>query len=252
MIKADLSSDDKSDQKTFGYILTAILFVGPATLVFQLTKSHAIPLWRRLCARKEVIDEEPIERMAETEQDMIETGVSDERTVDTTSGSQDGVFEHGANASTLVRANSGGGGHFELPKTPRSPYAVAGRRYVMADDNDAAISDDDSTETKSVEQDKQQQLHRPSGSGTSSLYRDRLSIDSAVSLDIMPSSTFLSSPSTKKQQSSATICSNKSAAAAAPEPATPGARKCPGVSRSPRSDGNKTKGTAEKGTEGEV
>ena len=227
MIKADLSSDDKSDQKTYGFILIAVLFVGPLTLVFQLTKSYIIHLWKKLCTGKVTTDEEPAEREAETQQNTAETGIIDERAVDKPSGLQGGVRDHGADNSThkapqlcstegFARSYSGGGGHFELPKLRRSPHAaVAGRRYVTADDNDAAISDDGSTETKSVKQEQQQQLHRPSGSGTSSLHRDRLSIDSAVSLDIMPPSTLLSSPSTKKQQSGATRGSNKSEAAAA-------------------------------------
>jgi len=254
MIKADLSSDDKSDQKTYGFVLIAVLFVGPTTLVFHFVKTDVFPTWKRLCADNEAVDEELIEREAETQQDATETGVFDERAADAPSGSQVGIRDHGDNGSTheapllssmddLARAYSGGGGHFELPKLPRSPHAVEGRRYVTADDNDAAISDDDSTETKSVEQEQQQQLHRPGSSGTSSLHRDHLNIGSAVSLDIMPPSALLSPPSTKKQQPGAMRGSDKSAAAA-PGSAAPGMGKSPSMLRRPLSDRNKTKSTA--------
>jgi len=142
MIKADLSSDDKSDQKTYGFVLIAVLFVGPATLVFKLTKSHVIPLWRRLCTSNEAIDEEPTDLEAETQQDTTETEIVDERTVSASSSSQGGVRNGGSNASThesplqsntdiLARSYSGGGGHFELPKLPRPPARTgrAAERY---------------------------------------------------------------------------------------------------------------------------
>jgi hypothetical protein len=46
MVKADISRDDKSDQRTFGWVLTAVLCAGPIATSLQLAKGNTVALFR--------------------------------------------------------------------------------------------------------------------------------------------------------------------------------------------------------------